>query len=245
MREAQTFIGLKNKSDRDRFESGSSAFLLNKEWLKKYKLYILYKDIKRNNKPPAPEVNIHPGPIDNEEQLCERDDPEKYLKGTGKVEQFPSDVLDKFVREDIRERYQFKVVNQELWEFLHSRYGGSTIRRVSIPLSQWSNQVEIRLKRVPIVVLPTHRLYQGGDALAGLEKDFLIQLPKKSKFIDVKKRIVDCINAANEKLIGKNLATPITDADIRLWKFSDQSAETLTNSCIKVSDSTDSQMTDA
>ena len=71
VKEAQTFMGLKNKCERERFESGDSAYIIAKEWLKKYKLYILHKDVKRNNKPTMPEHNIHPGVIDNEGLLCE------------------------------------------------------------------------------------------------------------------------------------------------------------------------------
>jgi len=77
---------LKNKCERERFESGDSAYIIAKEWLKKYKLYILYKEVKRNNKPDRPEVNIHPGIINNDETLCESDADGKYLKGTGRVE---------------------------------------------------------------------------------------------------------------------------------------------------------------
>jgi hypothetical protein len=106
---------LKNKCERERFESGDSAYIISKEWLKKYKQYILYKEVKRNNKPAMPEINLHPGMIDNDNQLCEVDEEGKFLKGTGKIEQFPVEIVDKYIREDLRERYQYKVINQELW----------------------------------------------------------------------------------------------------------------------------------
>lgn len=105
VKEAQTFIGLKNKCGRERFESGDSAYIISKEWLKRYKIYILYKEVKRNNKPAIPEQNIHPGVIDNEGQLCEVENVDKYLKGTGKVEKFPADIVDRYIREDFRERH--------------------------------------------------------------------------------------------------------------------------------------------
>jgi hypothetical protein len=73
VKEAREFIGLKNKSNRERFEPGQSAYLINKEWLKAYKQYICHADVKRNNKPAAPENDFHPGPINNEKHLCEED----------------------------------------------------------------------------------------------------------------------------------------------------------------------------
>jgi len=81
--------------------------------------------VKRNNKPALPEKHVHPGPITNDQDLCESD--EKCLRGTGKV--FEVDCFDKYLRDNVKERYEFKIVNQEFWDFLYSRYGGSTIKR--------------------------------------------------------------------------------------------------------------------
>lgn len=215
-------MGLKNKSNRDRFEPNSSAYLLSKTWLTAYKKYILFADVKRNNKPETPAVDQHPGPITNVDDLCDLDLDDINLKGTGKVEQFPSDIVDRYVKENARERYQYKVINQELWDFLFTRYGGEVIRRIAIPLSQWSTTVEVRLKQLPLVVLPCSRLFEGGDLLAGLETEYKVQLGKRCKYGDLKKRIVDCINANKEKLKLTDSGVPITEADIRLWKFSDQ-----------------------
>ncbi len=78
------------------------------------------------------------------------------------------------MKDDVRERYQFKIVNQELWTFLHSRYGGSVIRRLTIPLSPYSTTVEVRYKRFNIVILPASRLYQGGEQLLQLETEYQV-----------------------------------------------------------------------
>jgi hypothetical protein len=72
----------------------------------------------------------------------------------------------------VRERYQYKLVNQELWTFLYSRYGGNEIKRYAIPLSMYSTTVETRLKQISIVVLPASRLFAGGAQLEGLDIQF-------------------------------------------------------------------------
>jgi hypothetical protein len=167
-------MGSKNKSNRERFEPGDSAFLVSKNWLKAYKKYILYEDVKRNNKPQPPTRNLHPGPISNFADLCEQDPEGRNLVGTGTVEQFPMEVVDRYLRDDVKERYEYKVVNQELWNFIYSRYGGQTIRRIAIPLSQWSTTVEARLKKVPLVILSASRLTAGGEGLVGMEKEYFV-----------------------------------------------------------------------
>ena len=93
-----------------------------------------------------------------------------------------------------------------------------------MPLSQWSTSVEIRLKRIPVVILASSKLLLGGESLVGLEKEYIVQLPKKSKYGEIKKRLADCINAARATFLGTESdgSAPITDADIRMWKFSDQ-----------------------
>jgi hypothetical protein len=50
---------------------GKACYVLSKIWLKKYKEYIFYKDVKRHNKPEMPEESRHPGQISNEEDLCD------------------------------------------------------------------------------------------------------------------------------------------------------------------------------
>lgn len=57
-------------------------YLLSKEWFKSYKTYILYSDMKRNNKPVMPETIVHPGHIKNDEELC-IPDYRNNLIGTG------------------------------------------------------------------------------------------------------------------------------------------------------------------
>ena len=127
-------------------QSGAPMYLLSKTWLKAYKEYICYADVKKNNKPSGEAVGEnHPGKIHNDEDLCE---PENgiNLKGTGSVEQFETSCVDKYLKSDVRERYQFKIVNQELWTFLYSKYGGSEIKRYAIPVSSYSTSIEVRLK---------------------------------------------------------------------------------------------------
>jgi hypothetical protein len=103
--ECREYIVKRNASARERVpEAGKPMYLISKTWLKRYKEYILMADVKRNNKPHIPEVHTHPGPISNDEDLCEVSKNEN-MTGTGTVEQFEKDAVDKYLRLDVRERF--------------------------------------------------------------------------------------------------------------------------------------------
>lgn len=131
--ECREFIVLKNKNRNERNSAvGTPSYIVSKQWLKKYKEYILYTDVKRNNKPAEQTVDKHPGPMTNDEDLSRVNDL-KDLVGTNTIEQFEGNYLDKYIRDEVLERVHFKIYNQELWTFLSSRYGGSEIKRYAVP----------------------------------------------------------------------------------------------------------------
>ena len=82
----------------------------------------------------------------------------------------------------------------------------------------------------------------GGEQLLQLDSEFQVQLSKRLKYGDLKKRIADCINQSKDSY---QLEAPITEEDIRLWKFADNK-EKLVEQCSLVSQSKDedSRMTD-
>ena len=83
IKECREYIQLKNKNSMERNpQVGAAMYLLSKEWLRRYKTYILYSDVKRNNKPVLPDTIAHPGPISNDEELCMPTD-RSNLTGTG------------------------------------------------------------------------------------------------------------------------------------------------------------------
>lgn len=98
--ECKEFIKLKKLHRQSRYpDAGQPAYLISSEWLQKYKKYILHRKIKANSKPhmePDHTKENHPGPITNIEDFCDSDP--KYLKGTGKVEQFEVSVVDRYLK---------------------------------------------------------------------------------------------------------------------------------------------------
>ena len=58
-----------------------------------------------------PETIVHPWHIKNDEELC-IPDYRNNLIGTGTNEQFEKNCVDKYLKPDVRERKEFKVINQ-------------------------------------------------------------------------------------------------------------------------------------
>jgi hypothetical protein len=69
------------------------------------------------------ESDRHPGQITNYEDLCITDDG-KFLVGTGKIDNYEPTYVDVYLKPNIHERYDYKIINQELWQFLFEKYGG-------------------------------------------------------------------------------------------------------------------------
>ena len=118
--ECREYMKLKALNRSSSFLSqGSPAYLISKEWLKKYKEYILIQDVKRHKKPEIAEdhvAKLHPGRMTNEEDLCE--DSNLNLKGTGTAP-FEKSVVDTYLKPNLLERRDYKVYNANLWNFLN------------------------------------------------------------------------------------------------------------------------------
>ena len=69
-------------------------------------------------------------------------------------------------------------------------------------------------------------LFKGGEALQGLDTVFNVQISKRKNYLDLKRRIVDCLNAKSGQ--------KILETDVRLWKLSD-SKDRLVEACNYVS----------
>ena len=204
---------LKQKSDNMRMtEAGVATYIINKSWLDKYKKYCFYSDAKYSSRPSAASENhleeYNPGTILNEEILHTED---KYLKGTGKVKDFESEVYDTFLHKDKREKMHYEFLSADLWDFLKTRYScDHAIKRYYTKGSGYYSltQVESRFKMIPCFIVRSTDLYQDN-----LKDQFVVkymQMSSKKTFSDFKKRVVDVLEAQS---MGE-----IKPERIRLWR---------------------------
>ena len=104
-------------------DSGTPSYIISEKWLDKYKLFVFHRELERGKTPNASASHLtdsHPGKINNSEILIQEP---AYVKGTGKVKEFPIEVYDTFLRKDVRENSDYQFITEELWTFLKDRYG--------------------------------------------------------------------------------------------------------------------------
>ena len=97
----------------------------------------------------------------NNATLLHTDD--KFLKGTGKLKDFESSVVDTYLHKDVRERLHFEFISEEMWHFLKQRYNCDfEIKRFwSKTGSYYATEVEARFKKLPICFVRADELYRG------------------------------------------------------------------------------------
>ena len=142
---------------------------------------------------------------------------ERFLKGTGQVNGFETEVVDTYLHEDVRERIHFEFVNEELWSFLSKRYGfDHTIKRYYQTKGGFYSSCEIdaRFPRISVFLAFSNELY-AGEITEETFKPKFIQLSAKKSFSDIKKRITDIVTA-QLRLENPQAAALKPDA-IRLW----------------------------
>jgi hypothetical protein len=143
-------------------DPGSATFIIDKLWLEKYKKYCFYSDLKHGGSARSSENHLEeyfPGQISNENILHTED---KYLKGTGKLKGFESEVMDTFLHKDKREKMHFEFISEPLWLFLKDKYGcDQEVKRFYTKGSGYYSltQVEGRFKLIPVFIISSEELY--------------------------------------------------------------------------------------
>ena len=168
VKEGKDFLQLKKAYDNERFpDAGTPAYIIQIEWLSKYKKYCFYDALKYGNEPDPSDDHFttkHPGQITNQALLHQE---AKYLRGTGTLAGFETNVIDTYLSKDVRERQDFEFVNEEIWEFLNSRYGcDQVIKRfyASRGTSTFSSslaEIDARLKKIPCFIVNADDLLNG------------------------------------------------------------------------------------
>ena len=166
IKEGKEYLRLKRAYENARFpEAGTAAYIISTDWITKYKAYCFYEQIKFNTSPDPEEdhaTKLHPGLITNADLLQTED---KFLKGTGTVPGFESEIMDTYLHADKRERMHFEFVNEEIWQFLKSKYDcDQTIKRWYAARGTYTSlcEVDARFKQVPVFFVRADDMYKGA-----------------------------------------------------------------------------------
>ena len=121
----------------------------------------------------------------------------KFLKGTGTLKGFETEVMDTYLHKNVRERQNYDFINEELWEFLKERYGANhTVKRYYVGKGSYYSlcEVEARFKMIPVWIVRADDLYQGNCSVEGQRPSY-VQLSAKKNYTEMKKRLADVITA--------------------------------------------------
>jgi len=141
-------------------EAGTACYVINKQWIERYKKYVFYENLTRDTRPtqsPDHCKTNHPGKVDNEKLLQTE---AKFLQGTGTLKGFDADVYDTYLKEDVKEGSDFEFCTEEMWQFVNSRYGSDFVIKRYYQKSKYSyySEVELRLKFIPVIICSGSKL---------------------------------------------------------------------------------------
>ena len=150
----------------------------------------------------------NPGKVTNEEVLNMEP---KYLKGTGKLKGFETEVIDTYLNKNMREKTNYEFWSEELWNYVKSRYGcDHEIKRFYHKQGSYYSltEVEARYKEIPVFIVRTEDLYGSKYTNDTFQINY-VNMAKKANYSDFKRRMVDICEARGGKDLKLN--------DIRLW----------------------------
>ena len=121
-----------------------------------------------------------------------------YLKGTGKLKDFPAEMFDTFLHKDKQEKYDYEFITEDLWKWLKDKYEcDNVVKRQYVKqntkyMYSTMTQVEARFKIVPIMIIKGEDLLQGKVSKVSYS---FIQMSANHTYSHLKKRLVDVIEA--------------------------------------------------
>lgn len=141
-------------------EPGSAAWIVSIKWLQNYHKFILFDQF--NNGLNESQIKMaddhfesaHPGPISNLQDLIENDTQFQNLYGTNTLTDLKSEYIDTYLDTKHNANYDFKIFNQELWEFLSKKYGGLEIKRY-YTRNSYNCSVEAKLRALRLQIVNT------------------------------------------------------------------------------------------
>jgi ubiquitin carboxyl-terminal hydrolase 4/11/15 len=178
------------------------AYIVSKKWLKKWKKYIgapKKHQFSYNNYDEG--ERIHPGPITNKEILEEDKD---YYKSSD-----ADDIYNVVLKPEMREHFEFRIINSKQWKYLYGIYGGKSIRREQYRDSYPSTaKVEVYFHPFNLIILPSRDNFD----LDKVTKEKTLYCSKRWSSGEVQERIVHVLN---DPRYGFNLEKD----KFRMWKL--------------------------
>lgn len=132
------------------YEIGTEAYLIPIKWIRKWKKWVGYHAFKKGESPTFEDDHFtkdnYPGQVPTDELML----PQEDLYSDGNVKDYKNWI----VKDNVRERRDYKIYSKEIWQMFAKRYGGQELKRFYIKYHSMSTIVEVRLKEIPVSVMP-------------------------------------------------------------------------------------------
>jgi hypothetical protein len=190
----------KNKSNYYR-KDGEIGYLLSCKWIDRWKEIVYYERFYRNLKPEFdPEKETHVGEIDNDSLIRPRSE---FLNDVDE-----NSIYNCILKRDVKMNYDYKPVDESIWNFFHSRYGGTEIKRFYHKTYSFGAEIEAKLKEFKFVVLPNLEEWDK----AKISEPMSIFTSKHDTFNSLLERIV-------KSLSSDKYGLKLSLNHIRAWKL--------------------------
>ena len=121
------------------------------------------------------------------------------------------------------ERYDYKIVDQAIWDFLKTRYGGTAVKRFYRNSAYGQSSCDVRLTAIPLILgLPENFKEFTKNQTIPTELKFLykkVAISNSKGYGDLKKRIALCLT----HFLGHDVSVGM----LRLWKTENKVEQTI------------------
>lgn len=182
-------------------KDGDVGYLISMNWLEKWKKLVYYDQLYRNLQPEYDAEKSKDIPeIDNESLIRDQ--------STILTDVDPNSYLNFVLKPNIKMNVDYKVVEEEIWDFFRSKYGGVEIKRFFHKTYSFGAEIEAKLKEFKIVLLPTLEKWEFSK----ITEPKSIFASKHDKFKDLLDRLVKIFSS-------EKYGMTISADSIRTWKL--------------------------
>ena len=177
------------------------VYIISTKWNKQWKRYLgidkmkyTYLDEFEEEKLPR----VYPGPINNLDIISTKDN---FYKTADEGDLYNIPLIP-----DLNEKIEYKIINEDQWNFLYKKYGGLPIKRWHYRNKYDLDNVEVYFTQLNLVILPDRDNFGIDKVISGR----IFYCSKLCTLKEIKERM--------EKVINENLNLKIEKRKPRLWK---------------------------
>ena len=120
-----------------------------------------------------------------------------------------SSYLNLIIKANLKMNVDYKIVDEEVWNFFHTKYGGTEIKRFYHKTYSFGAEVEAKLKEIKLVILPILEEWDKSK----IDEPKSIFTSKYETFQHLINRITAIINSSQTQ------PSNITNENIKAWKL--------------------------